>query len=72
MIKLKLEFNLKTIGYWPRDFSEGFENMSYWLFGRVTLVYFLIKEMVDLDEKLSNRYFSLNTLKVWNKKIVVI
>ena len=38
--------------------------MSYWLFGRVTLVYFLIKEMVDLDEKLSNRYFSLNTLKV--------
>ena len=24
--------------------------------------------MVDLDEKLSNRYFSLNTLKEWNKK----
>ena len=27
--------------------------------------------MVDLDEKISNRYFSLNNLKVWNKKIVV-
>jgi hypothetical protein len=28
------------------------------------IVYFLIKEMVALDGKLSNRYFSLNTLKV--------
>jgi hypothetical protein len=27
------------------------------------IVYFLIKEMVALDGKLSNRYFSLNTLK---------
>jgi hypothetical protein len=32
--------------------------------GGKQIVYFLIKEMVALDEKLSNRYFSLNTLKL--------
>jgi hypothetical protein len=30
----------------------------------IQIVYFLIKEMVVLDGKLSSRYFSLNTLKV--------
>jgi hypothetical protein len=34
------------------------------LLGRKQIVYFLIKEMVALDGKLSNIYFSLNTLKV--------
>ena len=44
---IKLTFNPKTIGYW----------------GGKQIVYFLIKEMVALDGKLSNRCFSLNTLK---------
>jgi hypothetical protein len=35
-----------------------------WVIGGKQIVYFLIKEMVALDGKLSNRYFSLNTLKV--------
>jgi hypothetical protein len=34
------------------------------LLGEKQIVYFLIKEMVALDGKLSNKYFSLNTLKV--------
>jgi 7,8-dihydro-6-hydroxymethylpterin-pyrophosphokinase len=47
-VLIKLTFNPKTIGYW----------------GGKQIVYFLIKVMVALDGKLSNRYFSLNTLKV--------
>jgi hypothetical protein len=39
--------------------------ISYFrLLGGKQIVYFLIKEMVALDGKISNRYFSLNTLKV--------
>jgi hypothetical protein len=47
-----------------RKNSRAVLMLNKYQLGGKQIVYFLIKEMVALDGKLSNRYFSLNTLKV--------
>jgi hypothetical protein len=58
--KLKLCFQNDLI----RFVGDKLDKISKLLLGGKQIVYFLIKEMVALDGKLSNSYFSLNTLKV--------